>query len=94
MFDRFIITDHFMGRYEERVGGNKKELEKKIKRDLHFTKVKRIVNDGDHRHIFTRNSKEFIFKKDGNIWILKTVIKRNRRRNPKAINQRVMEATN
>jgi len=94
MLENFIVTDHMLERYAQRVGSDKKETYRRIRKDLHFTKVRRIVNDGNHRHVFTLNSKEFIFKKDGNIWILKTIIKRSRQRNPIAIQQRIAAASN
>jgi hypothetical protein len=89
VFEDYIITNHAMQRYMERVDFNPKEVIKRIKSDLYFKKVKRIVNDGDIRHVFTRNSKEFIFKNDNGQWILKTVIKRNRGTNPWAIEKRI-----
>ena len=89
MFEDFIITNHIAERYCQRIGADKKEVLKRIKRDLHFTKVKRIVNNGNHRHVFTYNSKEFIFKKDKKQWILKTIIKRSRSNNEYAIKKRL-----
>lgn len=89
MFEKFIVTNHITKRYFERIGANKKEVYRRIQRDLHFSKVKRIVNIGNHRHIFTLHSKEFIFKKDGPNWILKTIIKRSRNDNDYAIQKRL-----
>ena len=92
MVEHFVITHHILKRYKERIGSDEKETKDRIKKDLHFTKVRRIINDDDHRYIFTANSKEFIFKKGKGIWILKTVIKRNRKNIPNAINQRLAQA--
>ena len=90
MFENYFITQHAIERYAERVSFDKKDIIKRIKHDLHFSKVKRIVNHGNIRHIFTYNSKEFIFIKDGqrNTWILKTVIKRSRKTQPYAMRKR------
>jgi len=88
MFEDFIITNHIKERYKQRIGASEKEIVKRIKKDLKFTKVKRIVNIGNVRHVFTVNSKEFIFVKDGSKWILKTVIKRNRENTKKVIEKR------
>lgn len=92
MFEDYIITNHAMQRYMERVDFNPKEVIKRIKSDLYFKKVKRIVNNGNTRHVFTFNSKEFIFKNDCGTWILKTVIKRNRGTNPLAIEKRQFQS--
>lgn len=89
MFEQFIITNHVVERYLERVGAKKKDAVRRIKRDLHYTKVKKIVNKGNYRYVFTWNSKEFIFKKDKGRWILNTVIKRSRSNNDKAIQERL-----
>lgn len=88
MFEDFVITNHIIDRYEERIRAKRDEVIKRIKRDLHFTKVKKIVNKGNIRHVFTYNSKEFIFVKDGATWILKTIIKHNRERQPSIIKKR------
>lgn len=88
MFEDFIITDHIMQRYQERVSQSRKDVIKKIKKDLHFTKVKRIVNVGNIRHVFTRHSKEFIFVNDRGQWVLRTIIKRSRNTNDRAIYKR------
>lgn len=89
MFEPFIITDHAIERYLERIGASKKEVMKRIKKDLHYSKVKRIVNKGKYRYVFTFNSKEFIFVKDNGRWILRTVIKRNRKKSEQAIQERL-----
>ena len=88
MFEDYIITNHAIERYAERIKCNKKDIIKRIKNDLYFTKVKRIINNGDTRYVFTRNSKEFIFKNDAGKWILKTVIKRSRNTNAYAMQKR------
>ena len=88
MLENFIITNHAISRYAERIGYNKNDIIKRIKSDLYFTKTIRIVNHEDTRYIFTYNSKEFIFKKSNGLWILKTVIKRNRERHYEAIEKR------
>lgn len=89
MFEDFIITDHAIQRYKERVDDEEKDVIRRIKRDLYFKKIRRIVNNGNVRHVFTANSKEFIFVKDKKKWILKTVIKRNRETNKLAIKRRM-----
>lgn len=92
MFEHFIITNHVVERYLERVGSKEKDAIKRIKRDLHYSKVKRIVNIGNHRHIFTINSKEFIFVKKRGRWILNTIIKRSHNTNNRAIQSRIKSA--
>lgn len=92
MFEHFIITDHIMDRYEQRVHSSRKEVIQRIKKDLHFTKVKKIVNNGNVRHVFTFHSKEFIFVKDGPTWVLRTIIKRNRENNSVAMEKRLQHA--
>ncbi|MDG0860309.1 hypothetical protein [Staphylococcus equorum] len=89
MFENFIITNHVVDRYLERIGSKNKDVMKRIKRDLHYTKVKRIVNCGNYRYVFTLNSKEFIFIYDRGKWILNTVIKRSRQNADKAIQDRL-----
>lgn len=89
MFEKFIITNHVIERYYERVSGDRKEILRRINNDLHFSKVKRIINIGSYRYVFTRNSKEFIFIKDNGKWILNTVIKRSRKSTDKAIEDRL-----
>ncbi|PEN61630.1 hypothetical protein [Bacillus wiedmannii] len=88
MFESFVITDHIMERYLKRVAKTKKDVVKRIRKDLHFSKVKQIINNGNVRHVFTFHSKEFIFVKDGSVWVLKTIIKRNRATNEEAIEKR------
>lgn len=88
MFEDFIITDHIMKRYQERVSQSRKDVIKRIKKDLHFTKINQIINKGNIRYVFTLHSKEFIFVRDGSKWILKTIIKRSRINNQKAIQKR------
>jgi len=72
-------------------GDLKSSIKVKIKRDLSFKRVKKIVNKGNTRHVFTLNSKEFIFVKTRGTWILKTIIKRNRQQNSYAIQKRLRE---
>ncbi|MEK5205252.1 hypothetical protein NST55_28850 [Bacillus sp. FSL R10-2789] len=88
MFESFIVTDHIMERYLQRVSKTKKDVMRRIKKDLHFSKVRQIINNGNVRHVFTFHSKEFIFVKDGSVWVLKTIIKRNRVSNQEAIEKR------
>lgn len=92
MFEDYIITEHVVERYNQRISESKSDVEKRIRRDLSYKRVKRIVNNGNTRHIFTFNSKEFIFKKGKNCWLLITVIKRNRENNSHAINRRIKVA--
>lgn len=92
MFDKFIITDHAIERYDTRVQKekiSKKEIIRRIHKDLHFSKIKRVITKGNIRYVFTHHSKEFIFIKKNDSWILKTIIKRNRENNILAINKRL-----
>lgn len=89
----YIIDQHAEKRYRERIG-NFKNLSaiQSIKRDLHFTRIKRIVHkDNEVTHVFTIHSKEFIFIKEKGKLVLKTVIKRNRETNKRSINKRVRQ---
>lgn len=88
MFEDYVITNHAIERYKERVDETDKNTVKRIKSDLHFTKVKRIINEENIRYVFARNGKEFIFVKDGNVWILKTIIKRTRNKQKEIIIRR------
>lgn len=76
----YIVSSHAKKRYEERVGRySKMNTFQCIKQDLHFTRIKRIVNKGDGTtHVFARHSVEFVFKKERGKLVLKTVIKRTR----------------
>lgn len=91
MFEPFIISDHIIQRYIERVGCKRKEVINRIRRDLHFTNANRIINIGNDRHVFTRGNKEFIFKKLNDAWILKTIIRHNRQKSQKAIEKRLRQ---
>jgi len=93
MFENYVITDHAVERYQERMGEEKKNVIKRIRADLHFTKVKRIINEGSIKHVFTRNGKEFVFTKDGNVWVLKTVIKRTRQNHTNRISKKQASVT-
>lgn len=88
MFEDFSIPQHIIDRYRERVDETVVNIKRRINQDLHFTKVKQIVNNGRTKHIFTRYSKEFIFVKVKGQWELKTVIKRTRKSTPSAIEKR------
>jgi hypothetical protein len=91
----YIIDQHAVKRYKERIG-NFKNLSTidSIKRDLHFTRIKRIVHKEDEViHVFTVHSKEFIFTKEKDKLVLKTVIKRNRQNNGRSINKRQRQKT-
>ncbi|MGG1916031.1 hypothetical protein ABFY54_28925 [Priestia megaterium] len=88
MFEYYIITEHVIDRYRQRVDETVENIKKRIKQDLYFKKIKQIVNKGNVRHVFTISSKEFIFVKERGRWLLKTVIKRSRKTNDLAIQQR------
>lgn len=88
---RYIISDHAVERYNERVGAYRgMSIRQSINKDLHFTRIKKIVtnHEDDTVHVFTRHSKEFIFIKDSKALILRTVIKRSRDNNKRTINKR------
>lgn len=92
MFEDFLISQHICDRYRERVDGSVKNIKRKINQELHFSKVKQIINNGNVRHIFTLHSKEFIFVRKGRRWILKTIIKRSRLNNDHWIEKRKRES--
>lgn len=88
MFEYYIITDHVIDRYRQRVDENVEKIKRRIRQDLYYKKIKQIVYRGNVRHVFTIGSKEFIFVNKRGRWILKTVIKRTRKRTEIAIKQR------
>jgi hypothetical protein len=89
MFENYIITTHVVNRYLERVSETQKDAIKRIRYDLSYKRVKRIVNIGNTRHVFTVNSKEFIFVKSKGRWFLKTVVKRSREATDRTIEKRI-----
>ena len=88
MFEYYIIGEHVIDRYRERVDETVENIKRRINRDLYFMKIRHIVNNGNTRHVFTIGSKEFIFVKKRGVWVLKTVIRRNRKVNNRAIQHR------
>lgn len=80
MFEHFIIGPHFIDRYKERVANmSEKAIKHRIKQDLHFSKIKKIVNTSNGvRYVYTRYSQELVFHKKGNVWVLVTIIKHKR----------------
>ncbi|WRW34196.1 hypothetical protein CF1_0136 [Staphylococcus phage CF1] len=88
---KYIITDHAMERYAERINYNQKKTRDAIMKDLKALKNKRIINIGDKKHIFYKNYREFILQKKGNIEILVTVIKHKRSTKQQAIEKREQE---
>lgn len=85
MFEHYIISDHVIERYAERIDGSKDNILRRIKKDLSIGKVKYIFNIGKKRHVFCEYGKQFVFEKERGKWILKTVIKRKRLENERAI---------
>lgn len=85
MFDHFIISDHVIERYSQRIDGSKDNIIRRIKKDLSIGKIKHIFNIGSKRHIFCEYGKQFVFEKERGKWVLKTVIKRKRAENARAI---------
>lgn len=81
MFEHFIIGPHFLERYKERIQDmSDSAIKHRIKQDLHFSKIKKIINvDEKTRHVYTRYSQELVFHKKGNNWILVTIVKHNRK---------------
>lgn len=88
---KYIITDHAMERYAERINYNQKKTRDAIMKDLKALKNKRIINIGDKKHIFYKNYREFILQKKGNKEILVTVIKHKRSTKQQAIEKREQE---
>ena len=88
MFEPYIISKHALARYIERTLCKKSKAEEQLRKDLRFTNAKKIINNGNTKHIFTYSNKEFIFIKKNGKWILKTVIKRNIPRNKTAAKKR------
>lgn len=88
---KYIITDHAMERYAERINYNQKKTRDAIMKDLKALKNKRIINIGDKKHIFYKNYREFILQKKSNTEILVTVIKHKRSTKQQAIEKREQE---
>jgi len=80
MFEHFVIGPHFIERYKERVQNlSESAIKSRIKQDLHFSKIKKIVNVNAHtRHVYTRYSQELVFHKKGKNWVLVTIMKHTR----------------
>lgn len=95
MFEQYFITKHVLEQYSKRCKCSLSESERRIRKDLRFTKAKKIVNIGPYRYVFTEHSKEFIFVRNHNRenapWVLRTIIKRSRFSNNEAINKRLKE---
>lgn len=92
MIEKYVVTEHAIERYCNRVQREKAtddEIKRRIKKDLHYTKIKKIITRSNIKFVFTQNSKEFIFIKRNNMWVLKTIIKRTRENNLLAINKRL-----
>lgn len=90
----YIIGPHVVDRYIERIGTYKgMSAEECIRKDLHFTKIKKIVNKNGDTHVFTVHSKEFIFSKEKGKLVLITVIKRNRETHKRVINKRQQQVS-
>lgn len=88
---KYIITDHAMQRYAERINYNQRKTRDAILKDLKALKNKRIINIGDKKHIFYKNYREFILQKKGNTEVLVTVIKHKRSTKQQAIEKREQE---
>lgn len=73
---KYFVTAHAMERYDERVK-NRGSILREIRKDLRTLNIKNIVYNADSIHVFTKNSKEFIFAKTPKGLYLKTIIKRN-----------------
>jgi hypothetical protein len=83
----YYISQHALEQYSGRVF-HKGETETAIKRDLKTLNIRNIVRTETNIHLFTKNSKEFIFVKTKRGLCLKTVIKRNSNDNKKTIDKR------
>jgi hypothetical protein len=93
----YIVTKHAIERYEERVGKYKNlSTVECIRVDLNYKRIKRIVNKGKTKHVYTTGNIEFIFEVCKNKLYLKTVIKRNRENGKRKIekyNRKQMKQT-
>lgn len=72
------MSEHGEQRYIERIGVRKNmSVQKSLEKDLHYKRIKKIVDKTDTKHVFTFGRTEFIFSKKGSKLILKTVIRHN-----------------
>lgn len=85
MFDEYIVSKHVLERYAQRVQGSTDNILRRIEKDLSIKKTKYIFDIGCKRHVFSEYGKQFVFERCPGVWVLKTVIKRNRTENNRAI---------
>ncbi len=76
LLGKYFISNHAIKQYDSRVN-YKGETISAIKKDLRTLNIRHIVRKGSNIHVFTKNSKEFIFVQAKRALCLKTVIKRN-----------------
>lgn len=89
LLGKYVISSHARKQYEDRINFREKSVESAIQKDLRTMNIRNIIRKEKIVHIFTNNSKEFIFKKtSNNVYFLKTVIKRNVEDNKKTIEKR------
>lgn len=82
LLGKYVITRHAIEQYEDRIREKRfDDTRKCIRNDLKTLNIRRIVRIGDKTHVFTKGYREFIFttetRKNSQMLILKTIIKRN-----------------
>lgn len=88
IFGHIIFSDHAIERYRERILKHKnldmemdrKDVIKLILRDISYKNIKKIVNYGNYKFVFTRYNCEFRFERshDNKSWVLLTVVRYKR----------------
>jgi hypothetical protein len=89
LLGKYYVSDHAKKQYSDRVY-YKGSVEQSIKNDLRTLNIRNIVRTETCIHVFTKNSKEFIFlkRKNTDTLCLKTIIKRNAEDNKRTIEKR------
>ena len=92
MRERYVVSWHSMMRYVQRIGGTMEEVHNSIKYDLATSRIKKTIDINEHRHLFDRDNREFIFVKGKDSWVLKTVVKREEKETQEIIRKRTIQS--
>lgn len=93
LLGNFKISNHAYDMYDLRIHKTRQGIGRAINRDLRTLNIRNIVRKVENGekliHVFTRNSKEFIFVENLRYGlVLKTVIKRNPQDTERVLNKR------
>ena len=82
MIGKYIITQHALERFDQRTNKSKQDTMKRMLRDLHATRGKKLVYIGDTTYMFytqpNQNVREFILKSRNGKYYVTTIINRNK----------------